>query len=262
MADRPAEDPQQHQQQPRTADDAKRLRIKKYPNRRYYDASRSRHVTLEEIYALIRNGYEIEVRDSKSDEDITAKVLAQIIIELDPPKLGVFPVSLLHRLLRSNEQIVNDFVQKYFNQALTSFLDSQRSFEQYMRQAMGMPGGPAVAPSVNDWAKMVWGPFTPAAWAPGAPRGAAPPPPPASASAATTSEPPRSAPVPSPVPSGNGGGAEKNHVDELRDVVGDLRREIAELRARVKPGGPKKKRAAAAPRPRGSNARPARRTED
>ena len=53
-------------------------------------------------------------------------------------KLGVFPVPLLHRLLRTNEQIICDFTQKYFNQALTAFLDSQKKAEQYMRQVMGL----------------------------------------------------------------------------------------------------------------------------
>jgi polyhydroxyalkanoate synthesis repressor PhaR len=159
---------------------SKRLELRKYPNRRYYDATRSRHVTLEEIHALIRDGYEVQVSDSKSGEDITAKVLAQIIIELDPPKLGVFPVALLHRLLRSNEQLVNDFVQRYFNQALTAFLDSQRSVEQYMRQAMGLQ---SPAPTVADWAKMMWGPFNPSLWSgqrgqAGEPMTPPPPPPP------------------------------------------------------------------------------------
>ena len=117
------------------AEETKRLRIRKYPNRRYYDSTRSRHLTLEEIYTAIRDGYEIEVTDSKTGADITPKVLAQIIIELDPPKLGIFPVPLLHRLLRANEQLVQDFTQKYFNQALAAFLDSQRNFEQSMRDA-------------------------------------------------------------------------------------------------------------------------------
>ena len=139
-------------------DPAKVLRIRKYPNRRYYDATRSRHLTLEELYAAVRDGYEISVTDSKTGQDITAKVLAQIIIDLDPPKLGVFPVPLLHRLLRANEQLVQDFTQKYFNQALEAFLDSQKKFEQSMRQALGLR---APVPTVADWTRMMWGPFKP-----------------------------------------------------------------------------------------------------
>ena len=127
------------------ADDPKRLKIRKYPNRRYYDSTRSRHLTLEELYAAIRDGYEIEVTDSKTGQDITAKVLAQIIIDLDPPKLGVFPVALLHKLLRTNEQLVQDFTEKYFNQALATFLESQRTFERSLRNAMGLGWGSLAA---------------------------------------------------------------------------------------------------------------------
>src|SRR4029079_9638045 len=136
-----------------TKHDGKRLRIRKYSNRRYYESTHSQHMTLEEIYAAIRDGYEIEVTDSKSGQDITAKVLAQIIIDLDPPKLGVFPVPLLHRLLRANEQLVQDFTQKYCNQALAAFLDSQRKFEQSMRDALGLR---SAAPTVADWTKLMW----------------------------------------------------------------------------------------------------------
>ena len=140
------------------------LDIRKYPNRRYYDATRSRHVTLEGIHALIRDGYDIHVTDSSTGQDITGKVLAQIIIELDPPKLDVFPAPLLHKLLRSSESLVTDFVQKYFNQALDSFLDSQRSMEQVVRSAMGLP---ASTPTLADWTKMMWSPLRGTPWSAG-----------------------------------------------------------------------------------------------
>src|SRR4051812_42904889 len=117
---------------PSETPDVRKLVIRKYPNRRYYDSSRSRHVTLEDIHSLIRGGYDVQVTDSRSGQDITGRVLAQIIVDLDAPKLDVFPVPLLHKLLRSSEQLVTDFVQKYFNQALDSFLDSQRNMEQLM----------------------------------------------------------------------------------------------------------------------------------
>jgi polyhydroxyalkanoate synthesis repressor PhaR len=131
------------------------LQISKYPNRRFYDKTRSQHLTLEDIHALIRDGYEVQVTDSKTGEDITAKVLAHMILELDPPKLQVFPTALLHRLIRANEQLVIDFTRKYFSQAFMAFMDSQKRAEQYLRQAMGLESGP----SMMEWAKMMWGPF-------------------------------------------------------------------------------------------------------
>ncbi len=44
----------------------KKLEIKKYANRRYYDATHSRHLTLEEIRALILQGFDIRVTDAKT----------------------------------------------------------------------------------------------------------------------------------------------------------------------------------------------------
>ena len=139
----------------------KRLEISKYSNRRFYDKTRSRHLTLEEIYAAIREGYEIHVTDSKTGKDITGKLLAQIILELDSPKLEVFPVELLHRLLRSNERLIVDFTQKYFSKALMAFLDSQKRTEQYLRETMGLS---SAAGLMTDWAKAMMSPFNPAAW--------------------------------------------------------------------------------------------------
>lgn len=200
----------------------RRLSIKKYPNRRYYDATRSRHVTFEEIYSLIREGYEVEVTDSRTGEDITAKVLAQIIIEMDPLKLGVFPVPLLHGLLRSNEQGLTDFARRYFGQMFASFVDSQRNFGQYLQQMMGLRQPPAVA----DWARLMWGPLgQPAAPVPesGSAPVAVPPAQPSNGSSTAA-------------PAG------RDENEELRRQVEALRAQVNELRAHVAPLKSGKKR--------------------
>ena len=189
------------------------LNIKKYPNRRYYDATRSRHVTLEEIYALIRQGHEVRVTDSKTGEDITAKLLAQIIIELDPPKLGVFPIPLLHGLLRSNEQAVTELARRYFEQFLGVFLTSQKDLGGYFGRMMGLRGQ---APTFADWARMMWGPL-----------GVVPP--------APQGSPPASAPPPEPqahTPSENG----------LKEQMETLRDQLEALQSRMAAAKPKKPR--------------------
>src|SRR5215813_14847994 len=135
----------------------KKLEIKKYPNRRYYDATHSRHLTLEEIRSLIQQGYDIQVTDAKTSADITAQVLTQIILELDTPKLDSLPVPLLVRLIRMNDQLVKDFIEKYFNQALHSFLDYQKKLEEQIRQTHGLT---AAFPSVSAWTKAMLEPFS------------------------------------------------------------------------------------------------------
>jgi len=82
---------------------------------------------LEEIFQMVRGGAEVHVTGSKSGEDITAQVLAQIMLDHDAQKLGVFPVEFLHQLIRAKEPLIRDFVDKYFNQALRSFSIPQRT---------------------------------------------------------------------------------------------------------------------------------------
>jgi len=135
---------------------SRKLEIKKYPNRRYYDATHSRHLTLDEIRSLIQQGYDIRVLDARTSADITAQVLTQLILELDTTKLDSLPVPLLVRLIRMNDQLVKDFIEKYFNQALKSFFDYQHQLEEQIRRTHGLP---AVLPSVSAWTKAMLQPL-------------------------------------------------------------------------------------------------------
>jgi polyhydroxyalkanoate synthesis repressor PhaR len=91
---------------------SRKLEIKKYPNRRYYDATHSRHLTLDEIRGLIQQGYDIRVVDAKTSADITAQVLMQIILEFDAPKLDSLPVPLLVRIIRYERSTHQRFHRK------------------------------------------------------------------------------------------------------------------------------------------------------
>ncbi|HWX20272.1 MAG TPA: polyhydroxyalkanoate synthesis regulator DNA-binding domain-containing protein [Candidatus Binatia bacterium] len=177
---------------------AKKLEIKKYPNRRYYDATHSRHLTLDEIQSLVQQGYDLRVTDARTSRDITAQVLTQIILELDTPKLDSLPVPLLVRIIRMNDQLVKDFIEKYFNQALKSFLDYQQQIEEQIRRTHGLP---SMFPSMSAWTKAMLEPF-------------------ASAFSGQTSE-----------SSGTGTpGQPPGNPVELQRLVSDLQDQIAELK--------------------------------
>jgi polyhydroxyalkanoate synthesis regulator protein len=105
---------------------------------------------------LIQQGHDIQVVDAKTSADITGQVLTQLILELDTPKLDSLPVPLLVRLIRMNDQLVKDFIEKYFNQALNSFFDYQRQVEEQIRRTHGLP---SAFPSVSAWTKAMFEPF-------------------------------------------------------------------------------------------------------
>jgi polyhydroxyalkanoate synthesis repressor PhaR len=184
---------------------AKKLEIRKYSNRRYYDATHSRHLTLAEICSFIQRGYDLTVTDAKSGADITAQVLTQIILELETAKLSSFPIPLLVRVIRTNDQLVKDFIEKYFNQALGSFLNYQEQFEEQLRRTHGLP---ASFPSVAAWTKTMLGPLA-SAFGGGAtgPSAEAPPPP-----------------------------ATEGQSQDLRRMIERLRRQVAALQKPAKRG--------------------------
>ena len=53
--------------------------IKRYPNRKLYDTAESRYITLNEIAALLREGHEVSVFDSRTGEDITSLLLPRCL---------------------------------------------------------------------------------------------------------------------------------------------------------------------------------------
>jgi polyhydroxyalkanoate synthesis repressor PhaR len=55
--------------------------IRRYLNRKFYDAKDSHYVALPQIAALIRAGEEIQVTEKATGKDITAATMAQIIFE-------------------------------------------------------------------------------------------------------------------------------------------------------------------------------------
>ena len=94
------------------------IRIKRYPNRRFYASHTSRYISLPEIEQLIRDGATVQIVDSQTGEDLTRTILMQIIAERHPDTIAMFPTAMLHSMLRANEA-VSEFLQAYFRNALT-----------------------------------------------------------------------------------------------------------------------------------------------
>lgn len=75
--------------------------IKRYPNRKLYNTEAKRYITLDSIADIIREGYDVEVRDHDSGEDLTGITLSQIIFEHEKRDSGYLPNILLANLIRA-----------------------------------------------------------------------------------------------------------------------------------------------------------------
>ena len=99
--------------------------IKKYGNRRLYDTSESRYVTLEELEQRIRGGEDIRVLDAKNDADLTQSTLAQIILE-SRGGARLLPVPLLLQLIRMGDDALAEFFGRYMGTAMEMYVQAQR----------------------------------------------------------------------------------------------------------------------------------------
>ena len=106
------------------------IRIKKYSNRRLYDITHSRHLTLEELVELIKAGHEVQVIDSKSKEDITQSVLMQMLMEDKGAHL--FSAPFLHQLIRNREGILGEFFTDFVPKMLDAYLETKDLVHQRM----------------------------------------------------------------------------------------------------------------------------------
>lgn len=132
------------------------LRIRKYPNRRFYDVTRSRHVTLQDLHEAILEGHSVEVLDSKSGEDITNVILVQILLEKDPPKLHFFPSWILHSMVRSKPSTLRTTLDRFFSPLTGPMAQTQRSLDEVMNRALA---GEIVTPL--DWTQAMMRAFAP-----------------------------------------------------------------------------------------------------
>src|SRR5215468_4627887 len=99
--------------------------VKKYGNRRLYDTSDSRYVTLAEIATKIRAGEDVQVLDAKSGDDLTAEMLTQVIFE-DPKTARLLPVPLLLQLIRMGDDALAEFFGRFLGSSLELYFQAKQ----------------------------------------------------------------------------------------------------------------------------------------
>ena len=82
------------------------ITIKRYPNRKLYNTTSKKYITLDGIAGLIREGEELEIVDHSSGEDLTAVTLTQIIFEQEKKHSGFLPRSVLTGLVQAGGETI------------------------------------------------------------------------------------------------------------------------------------------------------------
>jgi len=101
--------------------------IKKYANRRLYDSTGSRHVTLDDIRKMIVSGDKVKIVDDKSGEDLTRAVLLQVISEQEQFGTPVLSLELLESIIRFYGNPVQEMLTRYMEQSVGSLVRQQQA---------------------------------------------------------------------------------------------------------------------------------------
>ena len=114
--------------------------IKKYANRRLYDAAESRHVTLDDLRKLIVQGERIKVVDDKSGEDLTRAILLQIIADQEQFGQPILSTPTLEALIRFYGDAMQGFMGRYLEQSVAGFVQQQQALQsQLSKMVSGTP---------------------------------------------------------------------------------------------------------------------------
>lgn len=207
--------------------------LKKYGNRRLYDTTASRYVTLVEVEAMVQRGVDIQVVDAKSGDDITKEVLVQLLLERDGARASL-PTGLLKQAVRLANSPLKDGLVKAMQEGLDTFMTSQRAVVDAQRALTQQlqPWIPAPTPAL-------WNPFPPPP--PPGSSVSAPAPAPAAPAATSTAASPAVAPT-SSSPDVEALRAELGQTQALvRQLLErELARGAAEAAAAAEPVGPRR----------------------
>jgi polyhydroxyalkanoate synthesis repressor PhaR len=99
--------------------------IKKYANRRLYDASQSRHITIGDIRNMVVAGERVKVIEDKTNEDITRLILLQVIADQEQFGRPILSTALLESLIRFYGNSLQGFLSTYLEKSVETFMNQQ-----------------------------------------------------------------------------------------------------------------------------------------
>lgn len=132
---------------------AKPVTLKKYPNRRLYDTESSSYVTLSHVAELIKQNRQVKVIDVKTNEDVTAFILTQIIMEEAKRNNPLLPVSVLHLIIRFGETMLSDFFERYLEKTIQSYIAYRKNMDEQFKRyiELGMNLSDLTQKTINEF---------------------------------------------------------------------------------------------------------------
>lgn len=89
--------------------------VKKYANRKLYDTTDKRYVTMKHISEMIKSGKDVSIIDNESGEDLTASIVSSLMGRDSGEADESLSSSLLIQLFRKGSGALTDYAKKYLS---------------------------------------------------------------------------------------------------------------------------------------------------
>jgi polyhydroxyalkanoate synthesis repressor PhaR len=119
--------------------------IKKYANRRLYDASQSRHITLDDIRGLIVKGEKLKVIEDKTGNDITRHILLQVIAEQEQFGRPILSTKVLEAIIRFYGNSLQGYLAAFLERSIEVFLNQHEAVQAQLSKIVSSTPLAAVA---------------------------------------------------------------------------------------------------------------------
>jgi polyhydroxyalkanoate synthesis repressor PhaR len=99
--------------------------IKKYPNRRLYDTTESRYVTLEDIRRFVIDGVDFIVVEKSTNKDITRALLLQVVAAQEEKAEMSMSRGFLLQVIRSYDKGPAKMIARYLEHSLDQLVSER-----------------------------------------------------------------------------------------------------------------------------------------
>src|SRR4029079_14670930 len=99
-------------------------------NRRLYDTETSSYITLADVKKLVLDQVEFKVEDAKSHEDVSRRILLQIILEEETAGAPMFSSDMLSQIIRFYGNAMQGMMGSYLEKNIQTFVEIQRRLQE------------------------------------------------------------------------------------------------------------------------------------
>ena len=108
--------------------------IKKYANRKLYDSTDKKYISMNRLSDLIKNGEDVIIIDNETGKDLTASIVSSLIARTKDQAEETVSSGMLIRFFRKGGATLTDYTKKYTSLWQKSFTMAEDELDSFVKK--------------------------------------------------------------------------------------------------------------------------------